>query len=137
MKAVYENPDGESMISTILSNKKLPAKEKELDRLDNELHFLIFAATDAPSQVMAITLFHLLWNPETYQKLKDELDEAFPVLSDADWTKLKSLPYLVSIINPAMFSYIILTMTLQVCCGERRSTDFGRCDIKASAYCTR
>lgn len=45
---------------------------------------------------MAITVFHLLWNPETYQKLKDELDEAFPVLSEADWTKLKGLPYLVS-----------------------------------------
>ena len=85
---------------------------------------------------MAITLFHLLWNPKTYQKLKDELDEAFPVLSDADWTKLKSLPYLVGIIILSC-SHIILTMTLQVCCGKRRSTDFRRCDIKASAYCTR
>lgn len=83
------------MISTILSNEKLLDDEKDLERLRQELTFLMIAGTDAPSQVMAITLFHLLWNPETYQKLKDELDEAFPVLSDADWTKLKSLPYLV------------------------------------------
>lgn len=83
------------MISTILSNKKLPEYEKELKRLQDELAFLFIAGSDAPTQVMAITFFHLLWNPETCQKLKDELDEAIPVLSEADWTKLKILPYLV------------------------------------------
>ena len=91
------------MISTILSNKKLPDEEKELERLEQELKFLIIAGTDAPSQVMALTMFHLFWNPEICQKLKDELDEAFPVLSDADWTKLKHLPYLVSSINLYLF----------------------------------
>ncbi|OQD65972.1 hypothetical protein PENPOL_c005G02032 [Penicillium polonicum] len=112
VKAVYENPDEQSMISTILSNKKLPAKEKELDRLDNELHFLLFAATDAPSQVMGIILFHLLWKPETYQKLKDELDEAFPVLSDADWTKLKSLPYLAAVVKEGLRISAVVTSRL-------------------------
>ncbi|CAI7667573.1 unnamed protein product [Penicillium viridicatum] len=112
VKAVYENPDGQSMISTILSNKRLPAKEKELDRLDNELHFLLFAATDAPSQVMGIILFHLLWKPETYQKLKDELDEAFPVLSDADWTKLKSLPYLAAVVKEGLRISAVVTSRL-------------------------
>ncbi|KAJ5603009.1 hypothetical protein N7537_005965 [Penicillium hordei] len=87
-------------------------KEKEFDRLDNELHFLIFAATDAPSQVMAITLFHLLWNPETYQKLKDELDEAFPVLSEADWTKLKSLPYLAAVVKEGLRLSAVVTSRL-------------------------
>ncbi|KAJ6132408.1 hypothetical protein N7471_007623 [Penicillium samsonianum] len=94
VKSAYEKPDGKSMISTILSNEKLLDDEKDLERLRQELTFLMIAGTDAPSQVMAITLFHLLWNPKTYQELKDELDEAFPVLSDANWTKLKSLPYL-------------------------------------------
>lgn len=95
MKAVYDKPDGESIISTILSNEKVPDTEKELNRMTDELKFLILAGSEAPSQVMAITLFHLLWNPETYQKLKAELDEGFPVVADADWTKLKNLPYLV------------------------------------------
>ncbi|KAJ5360336.1 hypothetical protein N7517_009527 [Penicillium concentricum] len=94
VKAVYTKPEGKSMISTILSNEKLPNEEKELERLEQEMHFVILAGTDAPSQVMAITLFHILWNPKAHQKLKDELDEAFPDLSDADWSKLKSLPYL-------------------------------------------
>lgn len=92
---MYDKPDGESIISTILSNEKVPDTEKELNRMTDELKFLILAGSEAPSQVMAITLFHLLWNPETYQKLKAELDEGFPVVADADWTKLKNLPYLV------------------------------------------
>ncbi|OQE21558.1 hypothetical protein PENFLA_c014G03393 [Penicillium flavigenum] len=95
VKAVYDKPERESMVSTILSNEKVPGTEKELERMTDELKFLILAGSDAPSQVMAITLFHLLWNPETCQKLKAELDEAFPVVADADWTKLKNFPYLV------------------------------------------
>ncbi|KGO36084.1 Cytochrome P450 [Penicillium expansum] len=94
VEVAHAKPEGKSIIPTILSNEKVPDHEKDLKRLQDELSFLIIAGSDAPSQVMAITVFHLLWNPETYQKLKDELDEAFPVLSEADWTKLKGLPYL-------------------------------------------
>jgi cytochrome P450 len=96
VKAVYEKPVEKSIISSVLSNEKVPAYDKGLKRLKHELHFLMLAGTDAPSQALAVTMFHLLWNPEPYKKLKEELDEAFPVLADADWNKLKSLPYLVS-----------------------------------------
>ncbi|KAI2700473.1 hypothetical protein CBS147332_8084 [Penicillium roqueforti] len=112
VRAAYEKPDEKSMLSTILSNKKLPDEEKELERLEQELKFLIIAGTDAPSQVMALTMFHLLWNPEICQKLKDELDEAFPVLSDADWTKLKYLPYLSAVLKEGLRISAVVTSRL-------------------------
>jgi cytochrome P450 len=133
VKAVYDKPDGDSMISTILSNEKVPSTEKELERMADELKFLIIAGSDAPSQVMAITLFHLLWNPETCQKLKAELDEAFPVVADADWTQLKNLPYLVRHISPIVSLQIVLTIGAPVCCVERGSTTFRGCDNETSA----
>jgi hypothetical protein len=37
----------------ILSNEKVPSTEKELERMTDELKFLIIAGSDAPSQVMA------------------------------------------------------------------------------------
>ncbi|CAI7646474.1 unnamed protein product [Penicillium glandicola] len=112
VKTAYAKPDGKSMMSTILSNKKLPDYEKELERLEHEMRFLILAGTDAPSQVTAITLFHLLWNPETYQKLKDELDEAFPVLGEADWSKLRHLPYLAAVVKEGLRLSAVVTSRL-------------------------
>ncbi|KAJ5282252.1 hypothetical protein N7497_012066 [Penicillium chrysogenum] len=112
VKAVYDKPDGDSMISTILSNEKVPSTEKELERMTDELKFLIIAGSDAPSQVMAITLFHLLWNPETCQKLKAELDEAFPVVADADWTQLKNLPYLSAVLKEGLRLSAVVTTRL-------------------------
>ncbi|CAG7962115.1 unnamed protein product [Penicillium nalgiovense] len=112
VKAVYDKPDGESIISTILSNEKVPDTEKELNRMTDELKFLILAGSEAPSQVMAITLFHLLWNPETYQKLKAELDEGFPVVADADWTKLKNLPYLSAVLKEGLRLSAVVTTRL-------------------------
>ncbi|CAG8899639.1 unnamed protein product [Penicillium egyptiacum] len=112
VKAAYEKPERDSMISTILSNEKVPDVEKELERMADELKFLLVAGSDAPSQVMAITMFHLLWNPETYQKLKDELDEAFPILSEADWTKLKYLPYLSAVLKEGLRLSAVVTTRL-------------------------
>ncbi|KAJ5199135.1 Cytochrome P450 [Penicillium cf. griseofulvum] len=112
IKAAYRNPTEKSIISTVLSNEKVPDHEKEFERLKDELQFLLLAGTDAPSQAMAITMFHLLWNPETHKKLKDELDEAFPILSDADWNKLKNLPYLTAVLKEGLRLSAIVTTRL-------------------------
>jgi len=76
------------MVSSILASDKLPDEEKDLARLADEMEVVVFAGTDTPSQVMAITLFHILWNPEVHQKLKAELAGAFPIASDANWNKI-------------------------------------------------
>jgi cytochrome P450 len=107
VKAVYDNPYGclfngsrKSMLSTILASDKAPKEEKDFERLAQEMTFIMVAGTDAPSQVMAITMFHILRSPDIHQKLKAELNDAFPVpVSNADWDKLEHLPYLVRNVN--------------------------------------
>ncbi|KAJ5157407.1 benzoate 4-monooxygenase cytochrome P450 [Penicillium canariense] len=55
------------------------------------------SGTDAPSQVMAITMYHVLNNARIYDQLQDELQIALPGESvDASWSDLEHLPYLGS-----------------------------------------
>lgn len=56
----------------------------------------MMAGTDAPAQAIAITLFHILNNPNVYDRLKKTLftipnSNTVPTLE-----QLQSLPYLVS-----------------------------------------
>lgn len=80
----------------MLANDKLPASEKETKRLQDEATFFMLAASDAPSQALAITTFHILDNPEVLGKLRDELFSAFPVFTGIlSLDELEPLPYLV------------------------------------------
>ncbi|OGE52283.1 hypothetical protein PENARI_c010G05427 [Penicillium arizonense] len=120
VKAVYDNPDGclfngsrKSMLSTILASDKAPKEEKDFERLAQEMTFIMVAGTDAPSQVMAITMFHILRSPDIHQKLKAELNDAFPVpVSNADWNKLEHLPYLSAVIKEGLRISAVVTTRL-------------------------
>lgn len=80
-----------------MRNDKLPPAERTLARLTDEAKFLLVAGTDAPSQVMAITLYYILSNVTIYNLLQAELQAALPDASvDASWSDLERLPYLVS-----------------------------------------
>lgn len=82
----------------IMSDPDVPLIEKSQSRLEDDAIFLMFAGTDAPSQTSAITLFHLINNPEKYQKLKDELLAAIPdVKAVPSLYQLEQISYLVSI----------------------------------------
>lgn len=71
-------------------------------RLTDEAKFLLVAGTDAPSQVMTITMYHVLSNVKIYNLLREELQIALPDANvDASWSDLERLPYLVSFLNPA------------------------------------
>lgn len=85
-----------SIYPTILRNEKVPTNEKELDRLADDAIFLIIAGTDAPAQALAITMFHILNNPQVYRRLKDELNKTLPGVSGpTSLSALERLPYLV------------------------------------------
>jgi cytochrome P450 len=59
--------------------------------------FLMMAGTDAPSQAMAISIFHILNNHAVYKKLKAELFTNIPdVASMPTVGSLEQLPYLVT-----------------------------------------
>lgn len=92
-----------SIFASILQDDgKHPSTETTLPRLIDEAKFLLVAGTDAPSQVMAITLFHVLRNPRAHARLKDELTQALPrAAMTPSWQEMEKLPYLVSgRINP-------------------------------------
>lgn len=80
----------------MLANNKLPPSEKATKRLQDEAIFFMLAASDAPSQALAITTFHILDNPGVLRKLKNELSSAFPnVKNIPSLEELEPLPYLV------------------------------------------
>lgn len=85
-----------SMYPNILADSEIPQSEKELTRLEDDAIFLMMAGTDAPAQALAITLFHILNNPNVYARLKEELF----TISDPDTVstleQFQRLPYLVS-----------------------------------------
>ncbi|KAJ5525455.1 cytochrome P450 [Penicillium frequentans] len=87
----------------MLANDKLPASEKETKRLQDEATFFMLAASDAPSQALAITTFHILENPEVFGKLRDELFSAFPeVTSILSLEELEPLPYLTAVLREGL-----------------------------------
>ena len=81
---------------TILRSPEVPPSEKEFKRLENDAIFLLMAATDASSQTLAIILFHILNNLDSYQKLKAELFSAFPdITTTITMSVSEKVPYLV------------------------------------------
>jgi cytochrome P450 len=80
----------------ILANLDIPLLEKSQSRLEDNTIFLIFTGTDAPSQTIAITIFHILNNLTIYQKLKKELFAAIPdITATLCIDQLEQIPYLV------------------------------------------
>lgn len=91
----------QAVYPSILADPDVPASEKELRRLQDDAIFLMMAATDAPAQVLAITIFHILNNPSVYERLRQEL---FSAIQDAKtiqaFKQFESIPYLVRLPPP-------------------------------------
>ena len=67
-------------------------------RLTDEAKFLLVAGTDAPSQVMAITMYHVLSSVKIQVLLLEELQAALPDgRVEPSLSDLERLPYLVSV----------------------------------------
>lgn len=67
-------------------------------RLTDEAKFLLVAGTDAPSQVMAITMYHVLSSVKIHVRLLEELQAVLPDASvEPSLSDLEQLPYLVSV----------------------------------------
>jgi hypothetical protein len=81
----------------IMADPNVPLLEKSQSRLEDDAIFLMMAGTDAPSQTIAITMFHILNNLAVYQKLKGQLFAAIPdVRATPCLSQLEQIPYLVS-----------------------------------------
>ncbi|CAI7605748.1 unnamed protein product [Penicillium manginii] len=98
---------------TILADKEVPQSEKSLKRLQDDAIFLMIAGTDAPSQALAITIFHILNNPKVCEKLKYELFSRKPdIKSPATIAELEKLPYLSSVIREGLRISSVVTTRL-------------------------
>ncbi|KAJ6027459.1 benzoate 4-monooxygenase cytochrome P450 [Penicillium canescens] len=114
-RRVYSNSAATepSIIKHIMQNYKLPPAERILARLTDEAKFLLVAGTDAPSQVMAITMYHVLRNVMVYNQLQEELQAALPDAdAEASWGELERLPYLTSVIKEGLRLSAVVTSRL-------------------------
>ena len=118
-KAVYPS---------ILADPDVPTSEKELRRLQDDAIFLMMAATDAPAQVLAITIFHILNNPSVYERLRKEL---FSAIQDAKtiqaFKQFESIPYLVRP-PPELDMPQIQTYNVAECSRQGRAPSVLGCD---------
>lgn len=88
----------------VLSDPSVPSDEKCHARLEDDALFLMMASTDAPSQALAITMFHILNTRSVYNTLREELFSAIPKLvTPLTLEALEPLPYLASL----LFSYVL------------------------------
>lgn len=81
-------------------NSDLPDSEKTVLRLQQEAQVIIGAAILTSSWAMSVASFHLANQPETAQRLREELVNAIPDPSSTlDWQQLERLPYLTGVMR--------------------------------------
>ncbi|GFF80783.1 cytochrome P450 [Aspergillus lentulus] len=98
---------------TIALRNKISFEESDLRRMTDEATFVMVAGTDAPSQVLAVTMFHILKNPEVYWKLQEELETVFPdPLEAMSWNKLERIEYLSAIVKEGLRISAVVTTRL-------------------------
>ncbi|KAE8421134.1 cytochrome P450 [Aspergillus pseudocaelatus] len=117
MQYVYaKNKDGikeNGIFSHLMHNQKLPLKERALDRLTDDAKFLMFAGTDAPSQVLAITMFHVIRSPLVCRSLREELqDRTAHSQDELCLNMLEKLPYLTAVIKEGLRVSAVVTSRL-------------------------
>lgn len=139
MNEMRDNTHPPAIIPGILANKKLVPEEKDINRLADEATFLMIAGTDAPSQVLAITMYHILRNPTIQERLLVELAGGWPDLSvKPTWTQLQEFEYLVSSWSskPSLSAINSTLPTLATDCSCKRRIENRRRRYHASpSYC--
>ncbi|KAJ5174167.1 Cytochrome P450 [Penicillium canariense] len=79
----------------VLLASSLPPEELTQTRLQHEAVSIVGAGFDTTREMLATIAYHVLANPETYRKLRDELHTAIPDPSQIlTWAELQQLPYL-------------------------------------------
>jgi cytochrome P450 len=95
-----EGKKAEGTIFQALLDSDLPQEEKSADRLQDEGQTLIGAGSETTAKALSIITFYLLQDKNKLQRLREELRSAMPTPnSQASWTTLEQLPYLVGLIH--------------------------------------
>ena len=71
-----------------------------VERLCGEALSFCTAAADTTGNAMEMAAYHVVTNPDIYDKLKKELRDAFPdPTADLGYTTLEKLPYLTGVVK--------------------------------------
>lgn len=75
----------------------LPASEKDEDRLTDEAFIFLTAGTETTARTLAVTVYHILENPDVLKRLQEELRSVAPTpTTRVPSSVLENLPFLVS-----------------------------------------
>lgn len=100
----WHGKDYPTIFHSILDSK-LPLEEKSVARLADEAQQMIMAGTTTTAWTLEVIHFWLLAQPDTLQKLKDELKAAIPNSNDVGQIPLstiEALPYLTAVIKEGL-----------------------------------
>lgn len=85
------------MDSSIHGDDFIPRKASDLA---DEAFAICTAAADTTGNVMGMATYQILKNPKIYERLRQELADAFPdAMAEMKYTDLEKLPYLTAIIK--------------------------------------
>lgn len=94
----------------------MPAELKTVTRLSDEAAAVLNAGTETTSWTVAVITFYLLSQPETLERLTEELeDEVDDPLNLPKWSDLEKLPFLYAVIQEGLrLSYGVSARTGRV-----------------------
>lgn len=79
-----------------LTDPGLPAEERTLRRIQDEVFTLLGAGTETTASTLMVMIYHVSQDEGIRDKLRSELKQIMPTpTSAATWTELEKLPYLV------------------------------------------
>ncbi|KAL4968170.1 cytochrome P450 [Aspergillus stella-maris] len=99
-------PKSEKQPTTIFSallESDLPTEERSPEHLQDEAMTIIGGAIEPTTRALTLATYHIIANPEVYQRLREELIAAIPDPKNIPpWDNLTQLPYLSACIEEAL-----------------------------------
>ena len=113
----------EKTIFHALNDLSVPPKERSPGRIEDEAMMLILGGTETTARALTVAAFYLYQNKPLIVKLRKELRPIMPTpVTEASWTQLEQLPYLVCCLVPIFglranqSNYIKITLCIERCC---------------------
>ncbi|KAI9663816.1 MAG: hypothetical protein M1821_007306 [Bathelium mastoideum] len=101
----WAGKDTQPVARSLLDSAKLPSDERTVDRVAQDAQMLLMAGTLTMASALERLTFWMIDNPGVLQKLKEELRDVMPSISDVSKTPLatlENLPYLTAVIKEAI-----------------------------------
>ncbi|TQS33714.1 hypothetical protein Golomagni_05931, partial [Golovinomyces magnicellulatus] len=114
IQPILDGTDEKTKDTTIfhaLRDSNLPPEERALERLVDEAEAFTGAGSETTAQTLTRLMFYLKREPQTLQKLREELDPVFAGASKPlSWNELQKLPYMTAVIKEGLrLSYGVTT----------------------------